>query len=183
MRRKERAEEKAELDAAMLTASAPAVEETQPDTKPQQTVVREKTVEPRKRAEKNEKAEKKETPDKTEKTEKDRVTENTALPIGTKLDILDQQLTFDQQISRLDQGIGSTANRLTMDETPSEEEEPEIEAPNPEKAKTECQAPSLSPRALPGLSPCIMWWNSSFSRITREKTAAFTAWWKTPSTV
>ena len=126
MRRKERSEEKAELDAAMLTASAPAVEETQPDTKPQQTVVREKTVEPRKRAEKNEKAEKKETPDKTEKTEKDRVTENTALPIGTKLDILDQQLTFDQQISRLDQGIGSTANRLTMDETPSEEEEPEI---------------------------------------------------------
>lgn len=126
MRRKERAEEKAELDAAMQTASAPAVEETQPDTKPQQTVVREKTVEPRKRAEKNEKAEKKETPDKTEKTEKDRVTENTALPIGTKLDILDQQLTFDQQISRLDQGIGSTANRLTMDETPSEEEEPEI---------------------------------------------------------
>lgn len=126
MRRKERAEEKAELDAAMLTASAPAVEETQPDTKPQQTVVRERTVEPRKRAEKNEKAEKKETPDKTEKTEKDRVTENTALPIGTKLDILDQQLTFDQQISRLDQGIGSTANRLTMDETPSEEEEPEI---------------------------------------------------------
>lgn len=126
MRRKERAEEKAELDAAMLTASAPAVEETQPDTKPQQTVVREKTVEPRKRAEKNEKAEKKETPDKMEKTEKDRVTENTALPIGTKLDILDQQLTFDQQISRLDQGIGSTANRLTMDETPSEEEEPEI---------------------------------------------------------
>ena len=126
MRRKERAEEKAELDAAMLTASAPAVEETQPDTKPQQTVVREKTVEPRKRAEKNEKAEKKETPDKTEKTEKDRVAENTALPIGTKLDILDQQLTFDQQISRLDQGIGSTANRLTMDETPSEEEEPEI---------------------------------------------------------
>lgn len=126
MRRKERAEEKAELDAAMLTASAPAVEETQPDTKPQQTVFREKTVEPRKRAEKNEKAEKKETPDKTEKTEKDRVTENTALPIGTKLDILDQQLTFDQQISRLDQGIGSTANRLTMDETPSEEEEPEI---------------------------------------------------------
>ena len=126
MRRKERAEEKAELDAAMLTASAPAVEETQPDTKPQQTVVREKTVEPRKRAEKNEKAEKKEAPDKTEKTEKDRVTENTALPIGTKLDILDQQLTFDQQISRLDQGIGSTANRLTMDETPSEEEEPEI---------------------------------------------------------
>ncbi len=126
MRRKEKAEEKAELDAAMLTASAPAVEETQPDTKPQQTVVREKTVEPRKRAEKNEKAEKKETPDKTEKTEKDRVTENTALPIGTKLDILDQQLTFDQQISRLDQGIGSTANRLTMDETPSEEEEPEI---------------------------------------------------------
>ena len=126
MRRKERAEEKAELDAAMLTASAPAVEETQPDTKPQQTVVREKTVEPRKKAEKNEKAEKKETPDKTEKTEKDRVTENTALPIGTKLDILDQQLTFDQQISRLDQGIGSTANRLTMDEAPSEEEEPEI---------------------------------------------------------
>lgn len=126
MRRKEKAEEKAELDAAMLTASAPAVEETQPDTKPQQTVVREKTVEPRKRAEKNEKAEKKETPDITEKTEKDRVTENTALPIGTKLDILDQQLTFDQQISRLDQGIGSTANRLTMDETPSEEEEPEI---------------------------------------------------------
>ena len=126
MRRKERAEEKAELDAAMLTASAPAVEETQPDTKPQQTVVREKTVEPRKRAEKNEKAEKKETSDKTEKTEKDRVTENTVLPIGTKLDILDQQLTFDQQISRLDQGIGSTANRLTMDETPSEKEEPEI---------------------------------------------------------
>ena len=72
---------------------------------------------------------KKETPDKTEKTEKDRVTENTALPIGAKLDILDQQLTFDQQISRLDQGIGSTANRLTMDETPSEEEEPEIYFP------------------------------------------------------
>ena len=132
MRRKERAEEKAELDAAMLTASTPALEEKQPDAKPQQQVpekkpiVREKTAEPRKRTEKNEKAEKKEAPDKTEKSEKDRVTENTALPIGTKLDILDQKLTFDQQISRLDQGIGSTANRLTMDETPSEEEEPEI---------------------------------------------------------
>lgn len=131
MRRKERAEEKAELDATMLTAAAPAAEEVQPEPKTQpvaekKPAVREKTVEPRKRAEKNEKAEKKETPDKTEKSEKERVTENTALPIGTKLDILDQQLTFDQQISRLDQGIGSTANRLTMDETPSEEEEPEI---------------------------------------------------------
>ena len=116
MRRKERAEEKAELDAAMLTASAPAVEETQPDTKPQQTVVREKTVEPRKRAEKNEKAEKKETPDKTEKTEKDRVTgeygpsyRNEAGYSGSVAD--------RSAISRLDQGIGSTANRLTMDET------------------------------------------------------------------
>ena len=132
MRRKERAEEKAELDEAMLTASTPALEEKQPDAKPQQQVpekkpiVREKTTEPRRRTEKNEKTEKKEAPDKTEKSEKDRVTENTALPIGTKLDILDQKLTFDQQISRLDQGIGSTANRLTMDETPSEEEEPEI---------------------------------------------------------
>lgn len=131
MRRKERAEEKAELDAAMLTAAAPAAEEVQPEPKTQpvaekKTAVREKTVEPRKRTEKNEKTERKEAPDKTEKSEKERITENTALPIGTKLDILDQQLTFDQQISRLDQGIGSTANRLTMDETPSEEEEPEI---------------------------------------------------------
>lgn len=131
MRRKEKAEEKAELDAAMLTAAAPAAEEVQPEPKTQpvaekKPAVREKTVEPRKRTEKNEKTERKEAPDKTEKSEKERVTENTALPIGTKLDILDQQLTFDQQISRLDQGIGSTANRLTMDETPSEEEEPEI---------------------------------------------------------
>lgn len=131
MRRKEKAEEKAELDAAMLTDSDPAAEEKQPELKPQpvaekKPAVREKTAEPRKRTEKNEKTERKEAPDKTEKAEKDRVTENTALPIGTKLDILDQQLTFDQQISRLDQGIGSTANRLTMDETPSEEEEPEI---------------------------------------------------------
>lgn len=131
MRRKEKAEEKAELDAAMLTAAAPAAEEVQPEPKTQpvaekKPAVREKTVEPRKRAEKTEKAEKKENVDKTEKSEKERVTENTALPIGTKLDILDQKLTFDQQISRLDQGIGSTANRLTMDETPSEEEEPEI---------------------------------------------------------
>ena len=131
MRRKERAEEKAELDAAMLTAAAPAAEEVQPEPKTQpvaekKPAVREKTVEPRKRTEKNEKTERKEAPDKTEKSEKERVTENTALPIGTKLDILDQKLTFDQQISRLDQGIGSTANRLTMDETPSEEEEPEI---------------------------------------------------------
>lgn len=131
MRRKERAEEKAELDATMLTAAAPAAEEVQPEPKTQpvaekKPAVREKTVEPRKRTEKNEKTERKEAPDKTEKSEKERVTENTALPIGTKLDILDQKLTFDQQISRLDQGIGSTANRLTMDETPSEEEEPEI---------------------------------------------------------
>lgn len=131
MRRKEKAEEKAELDATMLTAAAPAAEEVQPEPKPQpvaekKPAVREKTAEPRKRTEKNEKTERKEAPDKTEKSEKERVTENTALPIGTKLDILDQQLTFDQQISRLDQGIGSTANRLTMDETPSEEEEPEI---------------------------------------------------------
>ena len=131
MRRKERAEEKAELDATMLTAAAPAAEEVQPEPKTQpvaekKPAVREKTVEPRKRTEKNEKTERKEAPDKTEKSEKERITENTALPIGTKLDILDQKLTFDQQISRLDQGIGSTANRLTMDETPSEEEEPEI---------------------------------------------------------
>lgn len=131
MRRKEKAEEKAELDAAMLTDSDPAAKEKQPELKPQpvaekKPAVREKTAEPRKRTEKNEKTERKEAPDKTEKSEKERVTENTALPIGTKLDILDQQLTFDQQISRLDQGIGSTANRLTMDETPSEEEEPEI---------------------------------------------------------
>lgn len=131
MRRKEKAEEKAELDATMLTAAAPAAEEVQPEPKTQpvaekKPAVREKTVEPRKRTEKNEKTERKEAPDKTEKSEKERVTENTALPIGTKLDILDQKLTFDQQISRLDQGIGSTANRLTMDETPSEEEEPEI---------------------------------------------------------
>ena len=131
MRRKERAEEKAELDATMLTAADPAAEEVQPEPKTQpvaekKPAVREKTVEPRKRTEKNERTERKEAPDKTEKSEKERVTENTALPIGTKLDILDQKLTFDQQISRLDQGIGSTANRLTMDETPSEEEEPEI---------------------------------------------------------
>ena len=36
------------------------------------------------------------------------------------------QPSVSVQISRLEQGIGSTANRLTMDETPSEEEEPEI---------------------------------------------------------
>lgn len=48
------------------------------------------------------------------------------MPIGAKLDILDQKLNFDQQISRLDQGIGSTANRLTIEEPAPEEEEPEI---------------------------------------------------------
>lgn len=47
--------------------------------------------------------------------------ESAALPIGARLSILDDQLTFDQQISRLDQELGSTANRLDAEENPLEE--------------------------------------------------------------
>ena len=47
--------------------------------------------------------------------------EAAALPIGARLSILDDQLTFDQQISRLDQELGSTANRLDAEENPLED--------------------------------------------------------------
>lgn len=47
--------------------------------------------------------------------------ENTVLPIGTKLNILDNKLTFDQQITRLEQELGSEANRLSNEEAPQED--------------------------------------------------------------
>ena len=51
--------------------------------------------------------------------------ETEELPIGTRLDILDSALPFEQQISRLEQPLSETANRLSNDvETaPAEEEE------------------------------------------------------------
>ncbi|MDD3334177.1 MAG: hypothetical protein PHI98_01550 [Eubacteriales bacterium] len=51
------------------------------------------------------------------------------LPIGAKLDILDTDLSFDEQISRLDQSLSSGANRLSTEilaQEPEEEEEPEV---------------------------------------------------------
>lgn len=38
-----------------------------------------------------------------------------ALPIGTKLEILDASIPFEQQISRLDQPVSESANRLSVD--------------------------------------------------------------------
>lgn len=49
--------------------------------------------------------------------------EEAVLPIGAHLEILDQQLSFDQHISRLAQPLSSTANRLSTEETVVEEEE------------------------------------------------------------
>ncbi len=46
------------------------------------------------------------------------------LPIGTRLDILDQDLSFDQQLSRLAQPLSGSANRLTTPEQAEPEEEP-----------------------------------------------------------
>ena len=126
IRRKERADERVEAElSATSQAPAAAEEPPKPSLPEKKTAIREKTAEPRKKAEKTEKAEKVEKIEKSEKTEKKNTTD-ASLPIGAKLDILDQKLNFDQQISRLDQGIGSTANRLTIEEPAPEEEEPEI---------------------------------------------------------
>lgn len=126
IRRKERADERVEAElSATSQAPAAAEEPPKPSLPEKKTAIREKTAEPRKKAEKTEKAEKVEKIEKSERTEKKNAPD-ASLPIGTKLDILDQKLNFDQQISRLDQGIGSTANRLTIEEPAPEEEEPEI---------------------------------------------------------
>lgn len=133
IRRKERAEERMELEptAAPQPAAVNKKEEIQQakaslsEKAEKKTAVREKTTETRKKVERTEKIEKAEKPEKSEKSDTTNVSE-AALPIGAKLDILDQKLNFDQQISRLDQGIGSTANRLTIEEPAPEEEEPEI---------------------------------------------------------
>ena len=126
IRRKERADERVEAElSAASQAPAAAEEPPKPSLPEKKTAIREKTAEPRKKAEKTEKAEKVEKIEKSEKTEKKNAPD-ASLPIGAKLDILDQKLNFDQQISRLDQGIGSTANRLTIEEPAPEEEEPEI---------------------------------------------------------
>lgn len=50
-------------------------------------------------------------------------TEDSPLPIGAHLEILDQELSFDQHISRLAQPLSSSANRLSAEETPIEEED------------------------------------------------------------
>ncbi len=50
-------------------------------------------------------------------------TEETALPIGSRLEILDQDLSFDQQLSRLAQPLSSSANRLSAEGDLIEEEE------------------------------------------------------------
>lgn len=126
IRRKERADERVEAElSAASQAPAAAEEPPKPSLPEKKTAIREKTAEPRKKAEKTEKAEKVEKIEKPERTEKKNAPD-ASLPIGAKLDILDQKLNFDQQISRLDQGIGSTANRLTIEEPAPEEEEPEI---------------------------------------------------------
>lgn len=126
IRRKERADERVEAELSAASQAPAAVEEPpKPSLPEKKTAIREKTAEPRKKAEKTEKAEKVEKIEKSEKTEKKNAPD-ASLPIGAKLDILDQKLNFDQQISRLDQGIGSTANRLTIEEPAPEEEEPEI---------------------------------------------------------
>ena len=126
IRRKERADERVEAElSATSQAPAAAEEPPKPSLPEKKTAIREKTAEPRKKAEKTEKAEKVEKIEKSERTEKKNAPD-ASLPIGAKLDILDQKLNFDQQISRLDQGIGSTANRLTIEEPAPEEEEPEI---------------------------------------------------------
>ena len=126
IRRKERADERVEAElSAASQAPAAAEEPPKPSLPEKKTAIREKTAEPRKKAEKAEKAEKVEKIEKSERTEKKNAPD-ASLPIGAKLDILDQKLNFDQQISRLDQGIGSTANRLTIEEPAPEEEEPEI---------------------------------------------------------
>lgn len=49
--------------------------------------------------------------------------EEAALPIGAHLEILDQELSFDQHLSRLAQPLSSSANRLSTEETVEEEEE------------------------------------------------------------
>ena len=54
--------------------------------------------------------------------------EEAALPIGSRLEILDQDLSFDQQLSRLAQPLSSSANRLSAEVESAEEELP-IEEP------------------------------------------------------
>lgn len=53
--------------------------------------------------------------------------EEATLPIGSRLEILDQDLSFDQQLSRLAQPLSTGANRL------SNEHETEVEEPIPEE--------------------------------------------------
>ena len=50
------------------------------------------------------------------------------LPIGQKLEILDESVSFDQHISRLDQPVSETANRLTMENASEVHESSQIPA-------------------------------------------------------
>lgn len=50
--------------------------------------------------------------------------EEVSLPIGSRLEILDQDLSFDQQLSRLAQPLSSSANRLSAEADTAEEEVP-----------------------------------------------------------
>ncbi len=49
--------------------------------------------------------------------------EESALPIGERLEILDQDLSFDQQLSRLAQPLSTGANRLSTEQEPVVEED------------------------------------------------------------
>ena len=48
--------------------------------------------------------------------------DESALPIGSRLEILDQELSFDQQLSRLAQPLSNSANRLSADQEMVEDE-------------------------------------------------------------
>ncbi|MBE5777747.1 MAG: hypothetical protein E7331_00250 [Clostridiales bacterium] len=138
LRRKDRSGEDAPVEAALVQPEAsPAKQEETPAVQPEKKAVvqEKKTVEPPKAAlpkkqenpeisqevpqeKKSHKLAKEEPVDISSKPVMD---ENAALPIGARLNILDDQLTFDQQLSRLEQELGSTANRLDAEDAPLEE--------------------------------------------------------------
>lgn len=108
LRRRDKANHEEKAEAAQKTAPVEAKPEKAAEPKP---VEAPKPVEP------------KEQPAPVEQP-KPAPEKEAELPIGTRLEILNNDLPFEQQISRLAQPLSDSANRLTGDAAPQPEEEP-----------------------------------------------------------
>ena len=121
-----KAEEKAEVKAEVKAEQKPEPKaEPKPQAKPEPKAEPKAEAKPaaeKPAAEKKPEPKAKEKPAPAPAPAKPAAEDNAALPIGTRLNILDEKLTFDQQISRLEQELGSEANRLSLEEAPQEDD-------------------------------------------------------------